>query len=193
MGKHKSLEQIIELLQEVHKSRVLIAIDGHSAAGKTTLARAIQYAFPKTKIIHADDFYRVMNETERQILDAEKGYQLYYDWQRLESQVLLPLSKNLQSCYQKYDWHHNQLSDWITVPSEGIIIIEGCYSSRPELKDYYDITILVDTDTQKRMERQMIRADASQEWIERWDAAERFYMEKYQPLSYVDYLVKDSS
>lgn len=192
MKTSKSVEQVTELIREIHKPRALVAIDGHSAAGKTTLAKMIQQSIAESQIIHTDDFYRVMETTKRETLNAEKGYQLYYDWERLENQVLLPFSKGKGIRYQKYSWQDNQLIDWVEVVPEGIVLIEGCYSARPELKHYYDLIVFVETNMQERIKRQAIRADASPEWLERWDAAERFYIQKYQPASYANYVVRSS-
>ena len=36
--------------------------------------------------------------------------------------------------YQRYDWGMNQLAEWIDQPAEGIILIDGVYSFRPELR-----------------------------------------------------------
>jgi len=72
---------------------LLIAIDGHSAAGKSTRVRTLQAALSQVTIMHTDDFYRPMPEVNRARLDAAGGYQQYYDWQRLEHEVLRPLAR----------------------------------------------------------------------------------------------------
>jgi hypothetical protein len=42
---------------------VLLAIDGHSAAGKSSLARTLQSAHSDATIVHANDFYRPLDLT----------------------------------------------------------------------------------------------------------------------------------
>lgn len=167
----------------------LIAIDGHSAAGKTTLAEALAVRFSDATIVHMDDFYRVMDEEERAALDGAGGYAHYYDWQRLEEQVLKPLSEQREGHYQKYDWVANRLGAWNNVRATGIVLIEGCYAARPELAAYYDVILVVETPAAKRLQRQTERADATREWLERWDKAERYYMEHYPPQRYADMVV----
>lgn len=172
-----------------NQALTLLAIDGHSAAGKTSLARAVAQALSQVSVVHMDDFYRPMREEDRASLDAVGGYQSFYDWQRLESQVLIPLANGQMSRYQQYNWATNRLDAWVAVLPEGVVIVEGCYAARPELRPYYQGIILVETSARQRNHRQDVRADASPEWLARWDAAERYYMEQYRPQTYADAIV----
>jgi len=67
-----SAEDAVSLVKELYRLEqpVLVAIDGHSAAGKSTLARALQSRIENVQIVCGDDFYRVMPEAERFGLDA---------------------------------------------------------------------------------------------------------------------------
>ncbi|MBX3013901.1 MAG: (d)CMP kinase [Caldilineaceae bacterium] len=187
---NEQLEEVLALLhQRQVKPVVMVAIDGHSAAGKSTLASTIQQHLASVTIIHTDDFYRPLNEEERVSLDARGGYEKYYDWERLEAQVLQPLSQGQRSEYQQYNWTTNALGSWIRMQPSGIILIEGCYAARPELRAYYDVLIWVETPERKRMVRQTARADATSTWLERWDAAERYYIEQFQPQRYADLVI----
>ncbi|MBI1879818.1 MAG: hypothetical protein HYR94_16615 [Chloroflexi bacterium] len=187
---NQQLHTILSFLTtHVTHALTLLAIDGHSAAGKTSLARALVHVLPHVSVVHMDDFYRSMPEEERASLDATGGYQHYYDWQRLEAQVLIPLKTGQISHYQKYNWATNRLDAWAIVPPDGVVVVEGCYAARPELRHYYDIIILVETSAQQRECRQQARADASSEWLARWDAAERYYMDRYRPHDYADLIV----
>jgi uridine kinase len=171
----------------------LLAIDGHSAAGKTSLAREIEESFSDVSVIHMDDFYRVMARDERERLDAAGGYELYYDWQRLGREVLQPLSQSQPCHYQKYDWAKNELSkETVTLQPFGLVLVEGCYSVRPELRNYYHARVLVETPAEERLERQRQRADASKEWLEKWDAAERYYLETLNARAFADFIVRGS-
>lgn len=171
------------------KALLLIAIDGPSAAGKSTLASAINNVLPNVTVVHMDDFYRVLDEETRVALNAKGGYDRYYDWERLEIQVIKPLLTGRNSRYQKYDWMTNRLGEWLTVQATGIIVIEGCYAARPELRSYYDIVLFVETSTARRLQRQHERADATAPWLARWDAAEQLYIQHYQPHHYADLVI----
>jgi uridine kinase len=186
----EKMEAVIALLNKYQaKPVVLAAIDGHSAAGKSTLARSLGDLLSNVTIVHMDDFYRPLDEEERAGLDAESGYFRYYDWERLETQVLRPLSNGDESSYQRYDWATNRLGEWVNVRAAGIVLIEGCYAARPELRRYYDVVLLVVTSAAQRLQRQNERADATPSWLARWHAAESYYMQHTQPHPYVDLVV----
>ena len=187
---HAKLQPLLALINKRQtKPLLLVAIDGHSASGKSTLANTLAALLPHVTIVHTDDFYRPTAEVERFALTAEAGYQRYYDWERLAAQVLKPLSAGRQSCYHRYDWSTNQLGAWVTLPTTGIMLVEGCYAARPELKAYYDLIVLVETSAAQRLQRQQARADATPAWLARWDAAERFYLSHAQPQLYADLVI----
>jgi uridine kinase len=168
---------------------LLIAVDGHSATGKSTFAKRLARALPQSTLVHTDDFYRVMDEAERFALEAKGGYDWYYNWQRLRSEILEPLSKGHKHVYRPYDWRRNTLGEWQRLEPSRVVIVEGCYAARPELKDYYGLIILVETSEQLRSKRQAKRADASVDWLERWAAAECYYFRYHQPQQYAHLLV----
>jgi uridine kinase len=173
--------EFLGLIGSVSTPITLVAIDGHSAAGKSSLARALQAKHRRAAIVQTDDFYRPLDVAYRATLDAAGGYAEYYDWQRLEAQVLRPLRSRTKACYQRYDWGTNELNHWAELEPEGLVIVEGCYSSRPELRSYYDAIAFVVTSPIERMNRQRRRNDASDVWLRRWDAAERYYLENFHP------------
>ena len=165
---------------------VLVAIDGHSAAGKSTLARTLQRRL-EAQVVAGDDFYRVMDEGKRFSLDADAGYRRYYDWERLGVEVLEPLSSQRRARYRVYDWTTGALGDSKEVAPHGVVLVEGVYSARPELRRYYGACLLVETPQRVREARQKRRADASEAWLKRWDAAERYYLDRYR---YADLVVQ---
>jgi uridine kinase len=185
-----SVRAALALLDRRQRSPVtLLAIDGYSAAGKSSFARLLHQVRPQSTVVHTDDFYRPLPMPDRARLDAADGYLHYYDWQRLEAQVLHPLSHGRVARYQRYDWLTNQLAEWTTVQPDGLVIVEGCYAARPELRPYFQVIVFVTTPAIRRRQRQQARADAPAEWLERWDAAERYYMEHIRPHAYADLMV----
>jgi uridine kinase len=135
--KPEALKVVCLILERSTEPLTLVAIDGHSAAGKTSLAREIEQSLSDVSVIHMDDFYRVMPTEERERLDAAGGYELYYDWQRLAQEVLKLLSQGQPASYRRYDWTRNELSrETLTLQPSGFVIVEGCYSARPELRNY---------------------------------------------------------
>jgi uridine kinase len=189
---HNKHDVLAHIAAHAAKSPLLVGIDGCSAAGKSTLARFIQTHLPDVTIVHGDDFYRVMNEGARAALDAAGGYEFYYDWQCLENEVLGPLSRGQPACYQCYDWNTGCLGEQVEVQAQGIILVEGVYTTRPELRAYYDIAIFVETSFSSRMRRQGERTDPP-DWVARWEAAEAYYLDHYQPQTHANLIIVGES
>ena len=185
-----SFDEAVSLISKLAQGEqlVLIAVDGHSAAGKSTFARRLQHTLLGAQLVHGDDFYRVMSETERFDLDASEGYRRYFDWERLEQQVLSPLAARQEARYRVYNWETGVLGDEKVVQPRGTIVVEGVFSARPELRGYYDAIFLVSTEEKIRAQRQQQREDAPA-WVSRWDAAERFYLQTHRPHTYADLVV----
>jgi uridine kinase len=64
-----------------------------------------------------------------------------------------------------------------------VILIDGAYSSRPELADLLDLTVLVDAPAGTRRARLALREEAGflERWHSRWDAAETHYFTSVRP------------
>jgi len=176
-----SLPEIIAKLEAVAKRPYLVGIDGLGGAGKSTLAAMLQQELTDFVVVHNDDFYQVLDEALRARLNPEQGYRRYFDWQRLRHQVLIPLSAGRAAYYERFDWPTGQLAEAIQVAPSSIIAVEGVYSTRPELRDYYDLTIWVETSDAERARRLDERNENSHAWMGRWAAAENYYVESQQP------------
>lgn len=168
----------------------IVAIDGTGGSGKTTLAAAAAGHLDGAVIVHVDDFYRPMPDREREQLDAEQGYHRYFDWERLRDQVLIPLRDDQTARFQIYDWTTGQLGAWREIAPGTMVIVEGVYTARPELAPYYHFTVYVDTPRSVCLRRVRARGENSEEWIERWRAAEDYYLHTTWPQTRVKLLVR---
>ena len=166
----------------------LVAIDGLGGAGKSTLAMELGETLDTFSIVALDDFYRPVAAA----LAPEQACDAYFDWQRLRDTVLAPLSRNSHACYQRYDWVSDALAEWHEVSPGGVVIVEGVYSTRPELRPRFDVTIFVDTPREERLARMLDRLYNDVAWVERWMAAEDWYLEHMRPLDHVDLVVDGS-
>jgi uridine kinase len=168
----------------------IIAIDGPGGSGKRTLAATVAELLDGATVIQGDDFYRPMPEHEREQLDAQQGYQHYFDWQRLRDQVLAPLRAGRPARYQRFDWATGKLADWREISPGTMVIVEGVYAARPELAPYYHLTTYVDTPREVCLRRMRARGQNSEEWITRWRAAEDFYLQTTWPQTRAQLLVR---
>lgn len=175
----------------------LVSIDGAAGSGKSTLAADLAERLggigPVT-VVHGDDFYRPMRPAERLLLSPQEGYDQYFDWQRLRDQVLIPLTSGTGARYQRYDWPTGALAagELHDVPRSGVVIVEGVYSARPELAEYYDLTVLVEAPRDVCLRRLHERGHdhGPGNWNERWRAAEEHYLAVTNPGARLDLTVK---
>ena len=180
---------LIETTRLAH-GNVIAAIDGAGGAGKSTLANGIRAAFGSASIVQVDDFYRPLSDDQRAALDPHLGYERYFDWQRMRDRALVPLRGGTPARYRRYDWTTNQLAEWIEVAPCAIVMVEGVYSTRPELRALIDVAIFVDTPREERRHRMASRGHNPQDWIERWMAAEDWYLENIRPAQHADLIVE---
>lgn len=91
--------------------------------------------------------------------------------------------------YQIYDWHSKTLGEWKRLETRGIVIIEGVYSTRSELRDSYDVRVFVSTPDDLRQERMTARNQNSTVWREKWLASEAYYKQHESPSEFAHFVL----
>ena len=165
------LARIDRLMAE--RERVLIAIDGGSASGKTTLGALLQsiYACP---VFHMDDFFlRPEQRTPERF--SELGGNV--DRERFLSEVLLPLREGKAVDYRRFDCKTFTIASPRRIEPGRLNIIEGAYAMHPDLAPYYDLTVFLAVSAEKQRERILKRnAPAPAElFFDRWIPFEQRY------------------
>ena len=167
--------------------RFFVAIDGGAGAGKSMLARGIHDNLKSVSILRTDDFFQPLNKHSNARLPAEKLYELYFPWQRMRDEALMPLHRGETAKYQRYDWSTDRLLDWVTVEPNEIVLVEGVYSSRPELRPMLDAVIFVEAPRAERLRRVLTRdPNSSGDWLTPWMSAEDWYLNQIQPQDTAD-------
>jgi len=123
-------------------------------------------------------------------LYSTAGCERFFDHERLAREVLRPLRRAEPARYQRYDWQNNVLGDWVEIPAEGVIVVEGVYMLRPQLREFWDLSIFVDTPWPIRLERQISRGENTEADIRLWTDAEKYYEQAIQPASRADLVVQ---
>lgn len=165
-----------------HDADVLvIAIDGHGAAGKSTLAAAVAEA-TGAALVHTDDFFDPA-------APREQGLSGYYDWRRLRAEALEPLRAGRAAEFRRFDWEHGRgLDGTVSVAPGPLIVLEGVFSASPELSDLVDRSVLVDTPEPERLRRLRAQTTPS-EWDDEWLKAEQAYFGLTRPPPSFDLVV----
>ena len=127
----------------------VVAIEGGSASGKTTLAGILCEVYD-CNIFHMDDFFlRPEQRTPQRF--AEVGGNI--DRERFFSEVIKPISENREVVYRRFDCTSQTLCEPITVKPKKLTVIEGAYSMHPQFAQYYDFSVFMDIDAEYQRER----------------------------------------
>ena len=155
------------------KERILIAIDGRCASGKTTLAKALSEAL-SAPFVSCDDFFLPQEKRTKERL-LEIGGNM--ERERLLSCVIAPFCRGESVSYRPFLCQTFFLGDAVTLPKSRILIVEGTYSCHTELWSYYDLHIFltVTKDEQKRriLERNPHNAN---DFFTKWIPMEENYL-----------------
>lgn len=166
----------------------VVALDGFSGAGKSTIARAVA-GLLDAAVVQGDDFYRDLSRADRLALSPEEGVDQYFDWPRLRCEALEPLRKGVEARFRAFDWDVGHgLGPQRQLPARAVIVLDGVYSARPALADLVDLAVYVDAPEPLRRERRRARHDPP-EWEAGWDAAEHVYFSRIRPPNSCDLVV----
>ena len=200
MGADDDAPDVQDLLRRIATTRpprrtIMIGIDGRGGSGKSTFARAVAEAVADVTVVDFDDFYRPSVERShgRETGDRELGGD--FDWRRLRKEVLKPLAVDQPARYRRYDWNLDRLRDDVhVVDPGGVVVVEGSYSTRPELRDFYDVTVWVDAPQPIRLRRGVERdgEDARDRWLNEWMPEEDRYIAAVQPAAHADVIIDGS-
>ncbi|MEV7636690.1 chorismate-binding protein [Pseudarthrobacter enclensis] len=142
---------------------VIIAIDGRSGAGKTTLAvelAAQLRAHHKVSLFHLEDIYPGWNGLAAGI-------------ERYVSTVLVPLSRGEAATWTSWDWErHYDGETRVTLPAE-IVIVEGVGAAAAAARPLLSAVIWADSPEEVRRTRALQRDGATYEpYWDQWAAQE---------------------
>ena len=169
------------------KGRTVLAIEGGSTSGKTTLAELLKERYDAT-VFHTDDFFLQPHQRTPERF-AEVGGNL--DRERLLSEVLTPLKEDKTIEYKRFDCATMTLAKAETVTPKKLVIIEGAYSMRPEFREFYDLSVFLDIPKDLQRERVLKRnPDRAQRFFSEWIPLEEIYFEKMQIKEKCDIVVE---
>lgn len=167
---------------------LVLAIDGRSGVGKSTLA---EYLATRTNalLVSGDDFYRG-GVTLRQD-SAETLADDCIDW-RSQRHVLTTLRNSANAHYYSFDWaafDGSLAATPVHLSPRPLIILEGVYSARPELSDLIDLALLVEASPPLRTKRLIAREGTIGPWERQWHRAEDWYFGQAAPSNRFDCIV----
>ena len=178
------------------KSPVLVAVDGRSGTGKSTLARAIADRL-NAAVVVSDDFYAGGSEADWKARPPEERVEGVVDWRRMRAEALEPLLRGEPAKWHPLDFRPGVgwvgwKEEAVAVDPAPVIVLDGAYSARPELADLVDLSVVVEADEGSRQARLKDREDRSflDRWHRLWDPAEDLYFGEIRRPSDFDLVVR---
>jgi uridine kinase len=156
---------------------LVVAVDGHGASGKTTIARGV-VAATGAALVHTDDFFR-----EQRVTAPVGAPPLadYYDWVALRDQALAPLCAGRPAVFPRRHWEEPESAGrQIVVEPRPVVVLEGVSAATPVLADLVDRRVLVQTPESERLRRLHGRI-ADEDWDADWLIAEQAYFDSRPP------------
>ncbi|WP_269939589.1 aminodeoxychorismate synthase component I [Arthrobacter sp. HY1533] len=126
---------------------VLIAVDGRSGAGKTTVAVELATLLRRHRpvsLFHLEDIYPGWD-------GLAGGVERYID------SVLAPLSQGLAATWTAWDWEAQNDGASRTTAVAPVVIVEGVGSSHGRAAGFLDAVVWVDAPSQTRKQRALAR------------------------------------
>jgi len=188
--------KIDELLTQ--KEHVIIAIEGNSGAGKSSLAELLRNTY-SCNLISMDSFFLRLEQRTPERLSEPGGN---IDYERFGSEVLKSLKMGDNFVYRPYDCKIMQLTDPVHFKHTRLTVVEGVYSMHPyftricearavtvETSALYDISVFLKVNEDEQLRRLRERNPVLLErFINEWIPIENRYFEHFKISQNCDYI-----
>jgi len=172
------VRRLLDIAGDVGARPVVVAVDGRSGSGKSTVADRLAALVPGAAVVRTDDV---------------AWEHSFFDWaDLLASHVLAPARRGEAVSYRPPAWDRHDRPGAVEVPAATtLLLVEGVGASRAELAGYYDAMVWVCADEHDRRSRGIERdiwtynrtpAEARAFW-DLWESEERPFLEADRPWS----------
>lgn len=145
-----AIQKIMEMQQQMNKGRTIIAIDGCAGSGKTTLANRLKDEY-NANVFRMDDFFLPAKKKTKHRLSRIGGN---IDAERFLNEVLIPLRNGDKTIeYKRFDCHMQRVEDPQYITPGKLCVVEGVYCLRSDLREFYDLKVLLKLDKRQQLER----------------------------------------
>lgn len=161
---------------KLQSGRVILAIEGGSASGKTSLSKTLEEIYECT-VFHMDDFFL---RPEQRTPERFKEIGGNVDRERFLEEVLIPLKDGKPITYRPFDCTTFSLCPPIAVDLKKLIVIEGAYSMHKDLECFYDFSVFlsISPEIQKKRIEKRNTPLLAQRFFNEWIPLENTYFEK---------------
>ncbi len=199
MQRIEAMRSAIQPLLSAHDAPLVIALDGGSGSGKSTIADELQRQID-CALIRFDDFYNTtIPETEWPRYTIQERLRHVFDWDAVRRAAITPLRERRAAVWFPFDFQaglnaagtYDRMQRPVTVAPAEIVLIDGAYSASPMLADLIDFSVLLDVPDAERHRRLALREDPGflHAWHSTWDEVEAYYFSRVRPPSSFDLVI----
>jgi uridine kinase len=202
------LRALVYRIRALGDRRVRVAIDGRTAAGKTTLGHELAglLASAGRVVLRAslDDFKRPWSDADRyDRMSGEGYYRNAFDLDAIHRLLVGPADPDgtglVALCSIDPLTQINHSATRVAMPRDGILIVDGVFALRPELDRFWNLRVWVDIDAALSMRRAIGRdgeregsAHAATLHRERYGPAEEIYIAEADPVGRADVVIDNT-
>ncbi|GJM36851.1 MAG: hypothetical protein DHS20C19_02180 [Acidimicrobiales bacterium] len=210
-GRRALLDGLADRIVGISPRRLRVAVDGRTAAGKTSFAHELAAAIRRngrpTLRASFDDFKKPFRDA------AERGYDRltgegYYrnapDFETAQRMLLEPAGPSGSGtvCLCGHDpitgVDHRHVT--VEAPLDAVLIVDSVFAMRPEYNEYWDFRIWLDVSTELSLARGVERdSDSGDRRTEvervhrdRYQESERIYIAEIDPTSKADVIIDNT-
>ena len=184
---HNGFQPLFQKLDRLmqNKKQIIVAIDGNSAAGKSSLAGLLKSVYSSNTFSMDDFFLRPIQRTPGRL--AEPGGNI--DYERFSEEIIKPLMTGRSFIYKPYDCRTEELSDPVPVVPKKLNVVEGVYSLHPRFIGAYDIKVFLSLSDAEQRRRLLERNESLYDrFIHEWIPMENNYFSHFNISDKCDYV-----
>lgn len=167
---------------------MIVAIDGRSGAGKTTLAREIAARLVGDQIVGVRPGITVATIEVECFIEGWEG--LVDGVRRVASEIAAPFRHSGRAQARTWDWHRGVWGEMTAVGPADVLLVVGCGSSSTALAPYVDVSVWVEAAEEVRRARVTAREGDPSAWWELWAAQEKTLLEERDSRALATYVVE---
>jgi uridine kinase len=201
------VSKVAERVARIGSSRLRVAVDGRTGAGKTSfgheLAAALREIGRPTVRASLDDFKNPWREARELGYDRVSGegyYRNAYDFRSARELLLAPAapggSGRLVLCGHDPLTGEDHRDQVIIAPADAVLIVDSVFACRPEYNEFWDYRIWLEVSPEMALARGIAR-DSAREGAaaavrvhrDRYHPAESIYLAEVGPRSLADVII----
>ncbi len=205
-ARRELLEALVrEYTHHYAHGRTVLAVDGPDGAGKTTFADDLATAFGRAghTVFRAsmDDFHRPRELRYRAGRHSAEGYYRdAFDYSLFRRVLLEPFRMGGSTGFQLRGFDLKRdvpvEAEWATGPADAVLIVDGVFLNRPELRGVWNWSLWLDAPYEERLARREERdgADPSPDTPanRRYAGAQALYVRDAHPNTTADAIVDNT-